>query len=101
MQILLVLFKSGLAPSEVRQLFKERADKYHNVKGLLQKFWVQDESTGHAGGIYIFDTRENLETFRNSDLAKSIGDVFKFVEPPTRRVLDVVLVLRGDKERLA
>jgi len=100
MQILLVLFKSGLPTSEVQRLFKERTERYRSVKGLIQKFYVRDEATDRVGGIYIFDSKKNLEAFRSSDLAKSIGDAFKFVEPPTRQVFDVVLVLREEKQSL-
>jgi len=73
-EVLVVLYKSGLPLKEVFELFDKRADKYREVKGLLQKLYVHDESTDHVGGIYVFDSKENLEAFRNSDLAKSIGD---------------------------
>jgi heme-degrading monooxygenase HmoA len=86
---------------EILKKFEERADKYRNVKGLLQEFYVQDKSTGHLAGVYVFDSKENLETFRNEALAKSIGEAYKFLEPPTTRVLDVVKVLFEKKEQLA
>jgi heme-degrading monooxygenase HmoA len=98
MEILLVLFKSGLPKEVVLKKFEERADKYREVRGLLQKYYVHDESSGEFGGVYIFDSKENLETFRNSDLAKSIGDTYKYLEPPTRKVFNVNLVLYEDKK---
>lgn len=100
MEVLFVLYKSGLPMNEVLDLFNKRADKYREVKGLLQKLYIRDESTDHVGGIYIFDTKANLEAFRNSDLAKSISDAYKFVEPPTRRVFNVVLELYIGKEHV-
>lgn len=100
MELLIVLFKSGLPAEEVLKKFEERAYRYREVKGLLQKLYVRDESTGHFGGVYIFDSRESFDAFRNSDLAKSIGDTYKFLEPPTRRVLEVTKVLFQEKERL-
>jgi heme-degrading monooxygenase HmoA len=101
MEILLVLFKSGLAEEEVVKKFNERAYKYRQVKGLEQKYYVHDESSGEFGGVYIFDSKENLEAFRNSDLAKSIGDAYKYLEPPTGKVLNVNLVLYEDKKQRA
>ena len=98
MEIFLTLFKSGLAKDEVLKKFEERADKYRAVKGLLQKYYVHDESSGEFGGVYIFDSKENLEAFRSSDLAKSIGDTYKYLEPPTRKVFNVNLVLYEDKK---
>jgi len=61
--------------------------------------YVRENSTGQVGGIYVFDSKENLEAFRNSDLAKSIGEAYKFLEPPTIRALEVVRVLSEEKER--
>ncbi|HLN45162.1 MAG: YdhR family protein [Chloroflexota bacterium] len=98
MHIYFTLFKSGLPKEEVQRKFEERVDKYHEVKGLIQKYYVHDESTGEFGGIYVFDTKENLEIFRDSDLRKSISDVYKFLEPPVRRIFNVNLVLYEDKK---
>jgi hypothetical protein len=100
MEILFGLFKSGLPKEEVLKKIKERTHKYREVKGLLQKLYIQDETTGHFGGIYIFDSKASLEAFQNSDLAKSTGDAYKFVEPPTRRVFNVVLELYKEKEHV-
>jgi hypothetical protein len=100
MEILFGLFKSGLPKEEVLKKLGERAHKYHEVKGLLQKLYVHDESTGHFGGIYIFDSKASLEAFKNSELSKSTGDAYKFTEPPTTRVLNVVLELYREKQHV-
>jgi hypothetical protein len=97
--VLLVFYKSGLPLEKVLELVKKRADSYRHVKGLLQKLWIHDESSGHVGGIYIFDSRDNLEAFQKSDLAKGIGNAYKVVEPPTKRVLKVTNVLFQGKEQ--
>jgi len=98
-EVLVFLYKSGLPMEEILKRFKKRSDKYREVKGLLQKLYVRDKSTGHVGGIYVFDSKENLEEFRNSELAKSIGGAYKFLEPPTTRVLEIVKVLFEEKQR--
>jgi len=98
MEIYFTLFKSGLPNEEVLKKFEERADKYREVKGLVQKYYVHDESSGEFGGIYIFDSKENLEAFRDSELRKSIGDTYKFLEPPVRKVFSVNLVLYEDRK---
>lgn len=85
---------------EILNRFKKRSDKYRDVKGLVQKLYVRDESTGYVGGVYVFDSKETLEAFTNSDLAKSIGEAYKFLEPPTVRTLEVVKVLFEEKEQL-
>jgi len=53
--------------------------------------YVRENSTGQVGGIYVFDSKE--------DLSKSIGEAYKFLEPPTIRALEVVGVLSEEKER--
>ena len=98
MEIFLTLFKSTLRKDEVLKKFQERAYRYREVKGLLQKYYIHDESSSEFGGVYIFDSKENLEAFRNSDLAKSIGETYKYLEPPTRKIFDVNLVLHEDKK---
>lgn len=100
MEALICLYKSGLPIEEVLERFKKRSDKYRDVKGLLQKLYVRDVSTGHVGGIYVFDSKANLEAFRNSDLAKSIGEAYKFLEPPMIRALEVVKVLFEEKAQV-
>lgn len=100
MWILLVTYKSGLPIAEVLQLFERRSDNYRKVKGLVQKLYFHDESSGHVGGVYIFDSKENLESFQASDLAKGIGDAYKFTEPPTKRILKVTNILHQNKNHL-
>lgn len=92
-EVLFIPYKSALPTEKVLKLFEKRSDKYRGVHGLLQKLYVHDEPTGHVGGIYIFDSKESLEAFRNSDLAKGIGDAYGFTEPPTRRVFRVAMAL--------
>jgi hypothetical protein len=85
---------------EVLELVKKRADSYRHVKGLLQKLWIRDEASGHVGGIYIFDSRDSLEAFQNSSLAKGIGNAYKIEGSPTKRVLMVTNVLFEEKKQL-
>jgi hypothetical protein len=62
--------------------------------------YVQGKSTGHFEGVYVFDSKENLEAFRNAAFAKSIGEAYKFLELRTTRAPDVVKVLFEKKEQL-
>jgi hypothetical protein len=98
--VLLVFYKSGLPTEEVLALVKRRTDSYRHVKGLIQKLWIHDESSGHVGGIYIFDSKSSLEAFQNSSLAKGIGKAYRVEGTPTRRVLRVTNVLFQGKKRL-
>ena len=49
----------------------------------------------HVGGVFVFDSKESLTAFRDSELAKSTGVAYKFVEPPATRVLEIAKVLKS------
>ena len=93
MQVLIILYKSALDIERVKQLFRERAGKYGAVPGLLQKLYVHDPATAEAGGIYLFESSESLDSFRRSDLESSIRETYQFTAPPVIRALDVVQAL--------
>jgi len=44
MELLIFLFKSGLPLEEISATSEKRADRYRKVKGLIQKYYVQDKS---------------------------------------------------------
>lgn len=94
MRLLIFLFKSGLPIEEIMKTSEDRADSYRKVPGLVQKYYVVDKSTDRVGGIFVFDSEENLKAFRESELAKSTGEAYKFLEPPHTRVLEIAKVLR-------
>lgn len=98
MELLIFLFKSGLTFEEIARTSERRADQYKKVKGLLQKFYVTDPASRHVGGVFVFDTKENLVAFRESDLAKSTREAYKFTESPSIRLLEVAKLLREQKE---
>ena len=83
---------------EIEATSEKRANRYLQVNGLIQKYYVTDKLTCHVGGVFIFDSKENLTAFRDSELAKSTAVAYKFVEPPATRVLEIAKVLKS-KER--
>ncbi len=93
MEVVFILFSSNLPKDKVIKNFEARADLYRAVPGLVQKYYVHDDATGHFGGIHIFDSLQTAEAFMNSDLVKSIGNAQNSQEPPTVRLLHIDLVL--------
>ena len=93
MELLIFLFKSGLTREYILETSEKRAEQYLKVDGLIQKYYVEDLQGGRVGGIFIFDTEQNLNTFRDSELAKSTGEAYKFKEPPQAQVLGIAKVL--------
>jgi hypothetical protein len=50
------------------------------VPGLVQKIYGQDDATGNMCGIYFFESKEALEAFRQTELAKTIPSANEAVE---------------------
>jgi heme-degrading monooxygenase HmoA len=92
--VLLVRFRSRLSADEVRRRYLERLPDFRNVPGLLQKYYVYDESANEWGGLYVWDSEESLQGYLESDLRKTIPSVYEIEGSPRVERLSVVDVLR-------
>lgn len=68
MEVVLVRFESELGQATLEETLRERAEKFREVDGLVQKFYLQDETTGRVGGLYLFDSEAARDAFFESDL---------------------------------
>jgi heme-degrading monooxygenase HmoA len=93
MLIQLVRYKSGLTHEQVAERFAARAPNYREVPGLLQKYYVHFPATDEHGGVYVWDSPESLERWRESGLAGSLAETYQVEEPPEVELADVMLVL--------
>lgn len=94
--ILFVRIKSDLEPDELERRLIERRPRFHNVPGLVQKFYGRDESTGDVCGIYFFENKEALSAFRDTDLAKTIPTAYEAKEI-RRETYEVLYPLHPDR----
>ncbi|MFQ6028146.1 MAG: YdhR family protein [Dehalococcoidia bacterium] len=94
MFIQFVKFKSGLSEDQARQVMEERAPQFRALPGLLQKYYVCDTQTGEYAGIYVWDSEESMNEFRQSELAKSIPMAYQAQGQPRIELLDVLMPLR-------
>ena len=94
MEIMVLLFETGLKMEDLIKTSNERFEKFQHVKGLLQKFYISDPNSNQVGGIYVFDSKDNLNAFRESELSKSTSGAYKFLEPADVRFFDVSRTLR-------
>jgi len=58
----------------------EAAGRFVDVEGLRWKVWLADENTKTAGGIYLFDTRENADAYAEGALVAHLKNVREGVE---------------------
>ena len=91
---MLLLFEVGLKIEDLIKTSNERFEKFKQVKGLLQKFYISDPNSNQVGGICVFDSKENLEVFRDSELSKSTSEAYKFLKPADVKFFDVSRTLR-------
>jgi len=94
MIIQIIRLKSKLPEEELIRRAREREPKFKAIPGLLQKYYVKMGDSGQFGGIYVWDSKESLETYRNSELAASIPEAYEITEAPDIEILDILFQLR-------
>jgi len=94
--ILFVRIKSDLDPKELERRLIERRPRFHEVPGLVQKFYGRDGSTGAVCGIYFFEDQNALSNFRETELAKTIPSAYEAKEI-RREVYEVLYPLYPDR----
>ncbi|MBV0926271.1 YdhR family protein [Halomicroarcula limicola] len=77
MEIVFITYESALAVDEIDSLFRERAERYRAMDGLLQKFYLRDEKNGRVGGIYVFESAASADALFESDIHASLREAYK------------------------
>lgn len=92
--VLSVKFNSTHSAEKLINVCQEDLEIFRNVPGLLQKYYIAEESTGALSGIYIFETKSAREAFWSSELAKNIPARYGVI-PESLRVeqYDMAIVL--------
>ncbi len=89
-----IKLKSNLSEEQLLIKAKEREPLFNKIPGLLQKYYVKTKEPGQYGGVYIWDSTESLQTFRASDLAKSIPEAYEISEAPDIEIMKILFQLR-------
>jgi len=92
--VLSVKFKSSFSPEDLNKVCQEDLEIFRNVPGLVQKYYIAEESTGAISGIYLFETKSARASFWTSELAQKIPVRYGII-PETLRVeeYDMAIVL--------
>jgi hypothetical protein len=83
-----------MSAGEVRETARKRAVEFRAVPGLLQKYYPQLQEPGIFAGVYIWESAESLQAYRESELAASIPMAYRVQAPPEIDVGQVAFVLR-------
>lgn len=92
--ILLVRFKSRLPFDEVMRIVEERAPEFEALRGLQQKYYLQDATTGEIAGLYLWDSPEALDEYKHSELRATIAQAYQAEGEPRVEVYSVMKTLR-------
>ena len=92
----LVRFKSQLPLDEVVKVIEKRAPEFRALAGLQQKYYLRDEATGEYGGLYLWESPDAFEAFRDSELRATIAQAYQVEGEPRIEVYRVIKTLRGD-----
>jgi heme-degrading monooxygenase HmoA len=90
----IVRVKTNLSEEEMLTIARDREPQFRAIPGIIQKYYVKLAEPGMYGGIYIWYSRESLQKFRDSELAKTIAKAYEAVEPPLVEVVDIMFRLR-------
>jgi heme-degrading monooxygenase HmoA len=91
-----VRFKSKLTFDEVIKIAEERAPEFRALDGLQQKYYLQDPATGDIGGLYLWESAEAFNAYRQSELRATIAEAYQAEGEPCVEVYKVLKTLRED-----
>jgi hypothetical protein len=94
--ILLVRFRTPLSLEEVMKVAIERAAEFRALRGLKQKYYLEDAATGEVAGLYLWDSPRALAEYRESALRASIASAYRTEGEPRIEVFNVLMPLRDD-----
>lgn len=99
MIVQIVKFKSRLSDEEVVATYEKRSPRYRDLEGLAQKYYLRFPETGEHGAVYLWQSRDDLERFRQSDLGRTIGESYEVEGEPKSEIAELVLTLRARDEQ--
>ncbi len=95
MLVQFVKFETTLDRNGIEKVALDRFAEYEAIPGLVQKYYLKLDGENRYGGIMIWDSPESLARFRDSDLARTIGEAYKVTETPSVSIHQLMFPLRG------
>ncbi|GHF70306.1 YdhR family protein [Seohaeicola zhoushanensis] len=89
-----VQFETALSETEAMAIAEERLPQFRALPGLVQKFYLKLDKPNHFGGFYIWESREAMEAFRASDLARTIPSAYRVIGKPEVTIYEMMFPLR-------
>jgi len=80
------------------EIAKTRSGEFRALKGLQQKYYMHDPKTGIIAGLYLWQSAEDLDAYRKSELRASIAAAYEAEGEPQIEVFKVMMPLRPDSD---
>lgn len=90
--VLAVKFNSSLSAEALINVCNSDLGTFKNVSGLVQKYYIIEESSGALSGIYLFESANDRGAFLSSDVAKGIPATYGVI-PETLRIEEYSMAL--------
>jgi heme-degrading monooxygenase HmoA len=95
MIVSLARFRSALSDDDVQATFEARADGYRRMPGLVEKLYLRLRDSDEFAAVYVWETEDDLERFRESELGRTIAEAYRVDGPVSVELADVRLVVEG------
>lgn len=82
--VLSVKFNSSHSPEKLMEICHEELNLFKSVPGLIEKYYLAEETTGAISGIYLFETKSARASFWTSELAAKIPSRYGVISETLR-----------------
>lgn len=89
-----VQFESALSEKDVVRVAEDRIDQYAAIPTLKQKYYMKLSAPNHYGGLMIWESPTAMAEFRETELARTVGDAYKVVGAPKVDIYELMFPLR-------
>ncbi len=80
MHILIINFNlHEMSQNQYLEVCDEVASAFADVPGLVSKHWLANEETNTYGGVYLWDDRQAMLDYKDSELFNQLGSNPAFI----------------------
>ncbi|WP_042662525.1 YdhR family protein [Haloferax sp. ATB1] len=94
MEIVFATFESELNHDAIEETMRQRAQKFREVPGLVQKYFVHDRENDRYGACFIFDSAQSRDAYFESDLSAGVGAAYAVTGEPAVTKAHLLFPLR-------
>ncbi|WP_144903223.1 YdhR family protein [Halobellus captivus] len=94
MELVFATFESELNHEEIIETMRQRAAKFREVEGLVQKYFVHDRDNDRYGACFVFDSERSRDAYFESELSASVGDAYAITGDPSVTKAHLLFPLR-------